>query len=109
MFQILQIQQDKNELERQIREVRSNAEAVEKKLNEQRQVEQRRYADEENFVRKQSQQLKVIEFNRRISYQFRLSRLFVSLNWKQSSLRKNRDLDHFLMSTHLNSILFLFY
>ncbi len=58
-FQLVQLEEDKRELERQLRETKANSEAAEKKLNEQRQVEERKHMEEINFLKKTNQQLKV--------------------------------------------------
>ena len=42
-----------------MKETKANAEAAEKKLNEQRQVEERKHMEEINFLKKTNQQLKV--------------------------------------------------
>ena len=55
---MIQLEEDKRELERQLRETKANAEAAEKKLNEQRQVEERKHMEEINFLKKTNQQLK---------------------------------------------------
>ncbi len=54
-----QLEEDKRDLERQLRETKANSEAAEKKLNEQRQVEERKHMEEINFLKKTNQQLKV--------------------------------------------------
>lgn len=56
---MIQLEEDKRDLERQLRETKANAEAAEKKLNEQRQVEERKHMEEINFLKKTNQQLKV--------------------------------------------------
>lgn len=53
------MEEDKRDLERQLRETKANAEAAEKKLNEQRQVEEKKHMEEINFLKKTNQQLKV--------------------------------------------------
>lgn len=58
-FKLMQLEEDKRDLERQLRETKANAEAAEKKLNEQRQVEERKHMEEINFLKKTNQQLKV--------------------------------------------------
>jgi hypothetical protein len=42
-----------------LRETKANADSAEKKLNEQRQVEERKHMEEINFLKKTNQQLKV--------------------------------------------------
>ncbi len=59
LFQLVQLEEDKRDLERQLKETKANAEAAEKKLNEQRQVEERKHMEEINFLKKTNQQLKV--------------------------------------------------
>jgi dynein light intermediate chain, axonemal len=56
---LVQVEEDKRDLERQLRETKANADATEKKLNEQRQVEERKHMEEINFLKKTNQQLKV--------------------------------------------------
>jgi hypothetical protein len=56
---LVQLEEDKRDLERQLRETKANSEAAEKKLNEQRQVEERKHMEEINFLKKTNQQLKV--------------------------------------------------
>jgi len=56
---LVQLEEDKRDLERQLKETKANAEAAEKKLNEQRQVEERKHMEEINFLKKTNQQLKV--------------------------------------------------
>jgi dynein light intermediate chain len=56
---LAQLEEDKRDLERQLRETKANSEAAEKKLNEQRQVEERKHMEEINFLKKTNQQLKV--------------------------------------------------
>lgn len=55
----MQMEEDKRDLERQLRETKANAEAREKKLSEQRQVEERKHMEEIDFLTKTNQQLKV--------------------------------------------------
>ncbi len=59
VLQLVQLEEDKRDLERQLKETKANAEAAEKKLNEQRQVEERKHMEEINFLKKTNQQLKV--------------------------------------------------
>ncbi len=59
ILQLVQLEEDKRDLERQLKETKANAEAAEKKLNEQRQVEERKHMEEINFLKKTNQQLKV--------------------------------------------------
>jgi dynein light intermediate chain, axonemal len=56
---LVQLEEDKRDLERQLRETKASADATEKKLNEQRQVEERKHMEEINFLKKTNQQLKV--------------------------------------------------
>jgi len=56
---LVQLEEDKRDLERQLRETKANSDAAEKKLNEQRQVEERKHMEEINFLKKTNQQLKV--------------------------------------------------
>ena len=49
---MIQLEEDKRDLERQLKETKANAEAAEKKLNEQRQVEERKHMEEINFLKK---------------------------------------------------------
>lgn len=78
---MVQLEEDKRDLERQLRETKANAEAAEKKLNEQRQVEERKHMEEINFLKKTNQQLKVCSADQieRLSH---LSAFFSRLNWK---------------------------
>ena len=57
--QLGQAEEDKRDLERQLREAKAIAESGEKKLAEQRQVEERKHMEEINFLKKTNQQLKV--------------------------------------------------
>ena len=66
-FQLAQLEEDKRDLERQLKETKANAEAAEKKLNEQRQVEERKHMEEINFLKKTNQQLKV-RFNEKNAF-----------------------------------------
>ena len=56
---MIQLEEDKRDLDRQLRDTKANAEAAEKKLNEQRTVEERKHVEEINFLKKTNQQLKV--------------------------------------------------
>ncbi len=72
---MVQLEEDKRDLERQLKETKANAEAAEKKLNEQRQVEERKHMEEINFLKKTNQQLKV-RFDKRKNRSFLLNLFF---------------------------------
>jgi dynein light intermediate chain len=72
---LVQLEEDKRDLERQLKETKANAEAAEKKLNEQRQVEERKHMEEINFLKKTNQQLKV-RFDKRKNRSFLLNLFF---------------------------------
>lgn len=55
----MQIETDKKELERQLKEIKANTELAEKKMLEQRLVDEKRHAEEINFLKKTNQQMKV--------------------------------------------------
>ena len=59
IFQVVQLEADKHDLERQLREAKASAEGAERKVNEQRHVEEKKHMEEINFLKKTNQQLKV--------------------------------------------------
>ena len=58
-LQIQELEQDKRDLERQVNELKAKCEQIEKRAAEQRQVEEKKHAEEIQFLKKTNQQLKV--------------------------------------------------
>ena len=58
-FQITELEQDKRDLERQVNELKAKCEQIEKRATEQRQVEEKKHAEEIQFLKRTNQQLKV--------------------------------------------------
>jgi dynein light intermediate chain len=56
--QILELEQDKRDLERQVNELKAKCEQIEKRASEQRQVEEKKHAEEIQFLKRTNQQLK---------------------------------------------------
>ncbi|KAK2158241.1 hypothetical protein LSH36_174g04015 [Paralvinella palmiformis] len=56
---ITELEQDKRDLERQVNELKAKCEQIEKRAAEQRQVEEKKHAEEIQFLKKTNQQLKV--------------------------------------------------
>lgn len=63
LFQITELEQDKRDLERQVNELKAKCEQIEKRAAEQRQVEEKKHAEEIQFLKKTNQQLKVRQRN----------------------------------------------
>ena len=57
--QISELEQDKRDLERQVNELKAKCEQIEKRAAEQRQVEEKKHAEEIQFLKRTNQQLKV--------------------------------------------------
>ena len=57
--QISELEQDKRDLEKQVNELKAKCEQIEKRAAEQRQVEEKKHAEEIQFLKKTNQQLKV--------------------------------------------------
>lgn len=60
--QILDLEDDKKELERQLNEQKAKCEAIEKRETERQQIEEKKHAEEIQFLKRTNQQLKV-KFN----------------------------------------------
>jgi len=56
--QIKELQMDKADLEHQVNELKAKCDQIEKRALEQRQVEEKKHADEIQFLKKTNQQLK---------------------------------------------------
>lgn len=59
IFQILDLESFKRDLERQVNELKAKCEQIEKRAAEQRQVEEKKHQDEIQFLKRNNQQLKV--------------------------------------------------
>ena len=57
--QIVDLESDKRDYERQVNELKARADQVEKKAADQKQVEEKKHAEEIQFLKKTNQQLKV--------------------------------------------------
>lgn len=57
---IAELREVKSDLEKQVGELRSKAEQVERRATELRQAEEKKHAEEIDFLKKTNQQLKVI-------------------------------------------------
>ena len=53
------MEQDKRDLERQVNELKAKCDQIEKRAAEQRQVEEKKHAEEIQFLKRTNQQLKV--------------------------------------------------
>ena len=58
--QIANLEGEKNELEKQVNELKAKCEAIEKREAERRQVEEKKHSEEIQFLKRTNQQLKVI-------------------------------------------------
>ena len=61
LHQIGELEQDKRDLERQVNELKAKCDQIEKRAAEQRQVEEKKHAEEIQFLKRTNQQLKVSE------------------------------------------------
>jgi len=59
VHQIDELEAEKVELERQVNELKAKCEQTEKRAQEQRQVEEKKHAEEIQFLKRTNQQLKV--------------------------------------------------
>ncbi len=59
--QIMELDQDKRDLERQVNELKAKCEQIEKRAVEQRSVEEKKHTEEIQFLKRTNQQLKVRE------------------------------------------------
>ena len=59
LWQILELEQDKRDLERQVNELKARCEQIEKRAAELRQVEEKKHAEELQFLKRTNAQLKV--------------------------------------------------
>lgn len=64
--QIDELEADKLELEKQVNELKAKCEQIEKRAQEQRQVEEKKHAEEIQFLKKTNQQLKVNHIHHRV-------------------------------------------
>ena len=59
LFQIGELEDEKKDLERQVNELKAKCEQIEKRAQEQRQVEEKKHNEEIQFLKRTNQQLKV--------------------------------------------------
>ena len=59
LFQIHELEEEKRDLERQVNELKAKCEQIEKRAQEQRQVEEKKHTEEIQFLKRTNQQLKV--------------------------------------------------
>ena len=59
IFQIADLEDEKRDLERQVNELKAKCEQIEKRAQEQRQVEEKKHNEEIQFLKRTNQQLKV--------------------------------------------------
>lgn len=57
--QVVDLESDKRDYERQVNELKARADQIEKKAADQKQVEEKKHAEEVQFLKKTNQQLKV--------------------------------------------------
>ena len=58
-LQIAELEDEKRELERQVNELKAKCDQIEKRAQEQRQVEEKKHNEEIQFLKRTNQQLKV--------------------------------------------------
>ena len=61
-IQISELEKEKLDLERQVNELKAKCEQIEKRANEQKQVEEKKHTEEIQFLKRTNQQLKVKYF-----------------------------------------------
>ena len=59
LFQIGELEDEKKDLERNVNELKAKCEQIEKRAQEQRQVEEKKHTEEIQFLKRTNQQLKV--------------------------------------------------
>lgn len=58
-YQIQELEQEKRDLERNVNELKAKCEQIEKRAQEQKQVEEKKHQEEIQFLKRTNQQLKV--------------------------------------------------
>ena len=61
VLQIAELEEEKRELEKTVNELKAKCEQIEKRAQEQRQVEEKKHTEEIQFLKRTNQQLKVLE------------------------------------------------
>lgn len=71
-YQVVELEEDKRDLERQVNELKAKIDQIEKRNSEQRAAEEKKHAEDITFYKKTNQQLKVsIQYSSFIFYMFR--------------------------------------